>query len=142
MILIHDIIEILLMKNKLTKPEIFCIYNANGGFIGELSYFIKKYIKGFNCAMCDITHNKIRIKGEWKRKQAEFDYDLKALHLDEQPEMLHDFTKNKAPCVIGITNNKLQLLISDEELRAINGDVNLFFEKLNYTIRNIYNPKG
>ena len=45
---------------------IYCIYNANSSLSGELIYFFKNTFYGLKCSMCEITHNFISEKKEWK----------------------------------------------------------------------------
>ena len=43
-------------------PIIYCIYNADGTFLGELKYMVNKYLYGLKCSMCEITHNTFTIQ--------------------------------------------------------------------------------
>ena len=49
-------------------PIIYCIYNANGTFLGELKYMVNKYLYGLKCSMCEITHNTFTKKKQWISK--------------------------------------------------------------------------
>ena len=63
--------------------KIFCIFDAQGSFLGEISHFFKKYIFGQSCAMCDISHNLTGVKREWRDMSKTLKYDIKLLHIDE-----------------------------------------------------------
>ena len=76
-------------------PIIYCIYNADGTFLGELKYMIKKYLYGLKCSMCEITHNTFTKKKQWRNKVSGLNVNLKTVHLDEQKEIYLSFPKAK-----------------------------------------------
>jgi len=119
---------------KLEPRKIICVYDAKGSFIGEITYLLKKYFSNYVCAMCDITHNNISKKREWVEKVKKYKYHITTMHIDEQTKNLREFTHNITPCVVGIYDGEKKILMNDEELLSIKGDVNLFFERLNEKI--------
>ena len=120
------------MKNEVKeKPIIYCIYNANGTILGKFEYLIKKVFKDFHCSMCDITHNRITEKKIWKKRLKESEYQIFAVHKDEQPIKLKEFSSDLIPCVILYQDNNYKILIDSDELISIKGKVNDFFELLN-----------
>ena len=116
------------------KPIIYCIYNANGTIQGKFEYLIKKVFMDFHCSMCDITHNSITEKKIWKKKLKESEYQIFAVHKDEQSIKLRDFSSDLIPCVILYQDNYLKVLIDSDELISIDGKVDDFFELLNKKI--------
>ena len=52
--------------------KLYGIYHADGGLVGELAYIFGKYTGNVHCSLCDITHNKIKMKKEWKSFSKEF----------------------------------------------------------------------
>jgi hypothetical protein len=112
------------------KYIIYCIYNAEGSLMGEINYLWKKYTSNFKCSLCDITHKIFFEKLEWKQYVQKVNFRLKTIHLDEQTTDLKRFSKNKTPCVIVENKNSFSVLITDEELGKMNGDVTTFFEVL------------
>ena len=118
------------MKTETKNLKIYCVYNANGTLFGELSYLFKKVFSGLKCPMCDITHNVIIKKKHWTKKIQSFKYNLEAVHLNEQSDEIKKFTNQISPCVVGVYENSLKLLLNSEELSLIRGDVDLFFKKL------------
>ena len=80
---------------------IYCIYNANGSLSGEITYFFKKYFYGLKCSMCEITHNFISEKKEWKDRLIQTKINLRTVHLDDQNYDLYNFSYGNTPCVIG-----------------------------------------
>ncbi len=116
--------------DKLVK-KVYCIYNANGSLAGEISYMWKKILSGFDCSLCNISHNTFTEKQIWKKEISNSKYELEMLHLDEQPDDLQSFTKGITPCVVSKGDNGLKIILSDSQLKKINGDVPLFFKELN-----------
>ena len=116
------------------KPIIYCIYDANGTILGKFEYLIKKVFMEFHCSMCDITHDRITQKRIWKKKLKESEYPIFAVHKDEQPIKLRDFSSDLIPCVILHQDNYFKVLIDSDELISINGKVDDFFELLNKKI--------
>ena len=119
------------MNNPKFEPtEIICVYDANGNLSGKITYLFKKYFTNYVCPMCDITHNKILEKKEWKNNVKKLKYYISALHINEQTNDMKRFTNNITPCVVGIYAGKKKLLMSKEELIFVNGNVDLFFKRL------------
>tara|TARA_B110000014_G_C20012168_1_gene524843 strand:- start:614 stop:1000 length:387 start_codon:yes stop_codon:yes gene_type:complete len=117
------------------KIQIYCIYDAKGSIAGKFKYLIKKYFLGFECSMCIITHNSITSKSSWNYMISKFIYPIKTLHVDEQPEQIFNFTKGALPCVVGKIKSDLILLMNNDDLKSINGDVKLFFIKLENSLK-------
>ena len=60
--------------NMIENVKIYCIYNAEGSIFGELKYLYNKYIRDIKCSMCDITHNTLSEKREWKKRVESQEY--------------------------------------------------------------------
>ena len=61
--------------------------------------------------MCEITHNSFSEKKEWRNQISQSSYTIKAVHLDEQPDDLYQFSNGKAPCVVAKTTKVLSLFL-------------------------------
>ena len=116
--------------SKSSITTIYCIYNAEGSIIGELKYLLFKYFYGFKCSMCEITHTNFSEKKEWKNEISRSSYNIKAVHLDEQPDDLYQFSNGEAPCVIAKNNKGFKFVFTNDELTSFRGDVHQFFKKL------------
>ena len=126
--------------DKLVK-KVYCIYNANGSLAGEISYLWKKLLSDFDCSLCNISHNTFTEKRTWKKELSKSKYKLEMLHLDEQSEDLKSFTKDVTPCVVSEDDSGFKIILSESQLKKINGDVPLFFKELN-NILSLYEFKG
>ena len=93
---------------------IYFIYNADGGLLNEIKYWINKNLlkKKISCELCDISHSKIFVRSEWLQfiKELKKEYKVEVLHRNEIPERILE--KNYAfPCVIGETEHDLTEII-------------------------------
>ena len=61
------------------------VYDADGGLLGEAAYVWGKVRGTRHCALCDITHGRVRRKPEWDRMVADLGVPVDLLHLDEMP---------------------------------------------------------
>lgn len=113
--------------------KIVGIYNAKGSLIGELQYFFGKIRGTAHCALCDITHGKLKEKSAFSECKQNLEIPFELLHLDELNSELESFIKH-APCVIGINNSEYSLIINAKELENCKSDVNSFSELLNSKI--------
>ena len=102
------------------------IYNAKGSLIGELQYFWGKIRGTAHCALCDITHGKLKEKASFKECKQGLGIPFELLHLDELNSELEKFIDD-APCVIGVKGNS-------EELEDCKSDVAAFSDLLNSKI--------
>ena len=107
--------------------ELICVYDADGSLLGELNYLYKKIFQNFSCSMCDITHNFITTKKKWKTGVQNCKYDISTYHLDDQPTLIKETTLNNTPCVVKVEGGSSSILISNDELKTIDGNVGSFF---------------
>ena len=61
--------------------------------------------------MCEITHTNFSEKKEWENEISRSSYNIKAVHLDEQPDDLYQFSNGEAPCVVAKTTKVLSLFL-------------------------------
>ena len=95
--------------------KIYFIYDADGGLLNEIKYWINKNLlnKTSACELCDISHSKFFVRFEWLKfiKELKNHYQVKVLHRNELPKNIQD--KNyQFPCVIGETENELIEILS------------------------------
>ena len=106
--------------------KIYGIYHADGGIIGELSYLWGQITGTAHCSLCDITHKGISMKRDWKNFTNSLDVDFELLHLNEQTQVLADFTAGKTPCVVGEELGEMKILVDAESLEGCNKSVSSF----------------
>ena len=130
--------------------EIFGIYNADGGIVGELKYGIGKMFKSNHCFLCDITHGvqhnwlyirqfSYKVKRRlWKQFLNNLPVPLRLLHLNEQTNDMAKFTMGKTPCVLIEMNNEYTVLLNSEELKSCEGNVSKFIEVFQFKLNSCY----
>ena len=106
--------------------KIYGIYHADGGIIGELSYVWGKITGTAHCSLCDITHKGISMKRDWKDFTNGLDVEFELLHLNEQTQVLADFTAGKTPCVVGEESGEMKILVDAESLEGCKKSVSSF----------------
>jgi hypothetical protein len=107
------------------------VYNADGGFKGELQYFFGHLIGTAECTLCDVTHSPIRRKPEWDKMvallAADFSLGFSLLHRNERSEKVASATTGREPCVLGeYADGNLTMLLDSVDLKAVKGDVKKF----------------
>ena len=95
------------MKNLKT---IYFVYDADGGVLYEITYWIDKNIlnKKNTCELCDISHGKFFAKSEWLKfiKELRTQYKVKVLHRNELPKKIEE-QNYQLPSVIIETEEKM-----------------------------------
>jgi len=95
------------MKNLKT---IYFVYDADGGVLNEITYWIDKNIlnKKNTCELCDISHGKFFAKSEWLKfiKELRTQHKVKVLHRNELPKKIAE-QNYQLPSVIIETEEKM-----------------------------------
>ena len=118
------------------------VYKANGGIVGEISYFLGHLIGVKECSLCDITHSQIMKKKAFKefeaRLRADRGIDIRLVHMNERTEAELAASKGREPCVLlQYEDGSISMFLDYEELKAAGGRVTSF-EKLVESRLNIY----
>lgn len=112
--------------------ELYGIYNADGGLMGEARYVIGHLLGLTSCSLCDITHSPIRRKPEWDAMVASLDIPLSVLHRNElSPELTDWISTITLPAVVGKTDSGDYLVVLDaDSLEKPEGSVSAFHQIL------------
>ena len=118
------------------------VYKADGGLVGEVSYFLGHLVGVKECSLCDITHSPIMKKKAFKefeaRLRAERGIDMRLVHMNERTEAELAASKGREPCVLlEYEDGSMSMFLDYEELKAAGGKVGSF-EKLVESRLNIY----
>ena len=106
------------------------VYRADGGLRGELRYLAGHYLRGQSCSLCDITHSPFRRKAAWDAAVADLGIPFTLVHLNEMDPDLEAFVGDRAACVVAETADGWQLVLGNDTLSALHGDVPSFFATL------------
>jgi hypothetical protein len=87
-----------------TRGTLIGIYKADGGIVGELSYFFGHLIGVRSCTLCDITHSPIMKKSSFKALErhllAEHGISVRMLHMNERNEREQKASEGREPCIL------------------------------------------
>ena len=114
---------------------IYFIYNADGGLLNEVKYWVNKHIfkRPTACELCGISHGKIFVKSEWLKliNDLQREYKVEVLHRDEIPRKIQE-KRFSFPCVVGETEDDLIELISSISFKTFqkNEGIQKLSEKL------------
>jgi hypothetical protein len=98
------------------------VYDANGTVIGELAYAVRRTVAGAHCALCDITHGRIRERPEWREARRQLPVPFVAFHRNDQPAAVRLVTGDQAPAVLAeFTDGHLEVLLDRDALDACSG---------------------
>jgi len=98
------------------------VYDADGSVLGELSYFVRARFGRAHCALCDITHGRVRERADWKACRERLPVPFITFHRDDQPSEVRDAGGDDAPAVIAETGRgRLVLLLGPAELEGCAG---------------------
>jgi hypothetical protein len=118
------------------------VYKADGGIVGEVSYFLGHLVGLRECNLCDITHTPVRKKNAFKAYEAklwkERGIKMKLVHMNERTQAELAASKGREPCVLlQYEDGSISMFLDYVELKAAGGSVDSF-EKLVESRLNIY----
>ena len=110
--------------------KIVGIYNANGGFWGELNYMVCKVTNKSHCSLCDITHGKFSAKDEWLELVENFPIKIETVHINEMDKVTKKYVGEKTPCVVYIEDDKRTIIMDEKDLDSCGKEPTEFFKLL------------
>ena len=118
------------------------VYKADGGIIGEISYFFGHLVGVKNCSLCDITHSPVKKKGAFKAFEKklleEHNISIRLVHMNERTEAELAASKGREPCVLlQYEDGSISMFLDYVELKTSKGSVKSF-ERLVESRLNIY----
>jgi hypothetical protein len=116
--------------------RIIGIYNARGTLRGEITYLLRRTFANEHCALCDITHGKMRRRPEWDNCSRAFEGEcgisVDLLHLDQAPSDLLDRADFHAPAMyFQKSDGSFILALGPAELEACNHSPEDLFTMIN-----------
>tara|TARA_B100001559_G_scaffold297838_1_gene281862 strand:- start:2123 stop:2500 length:378 start_codon:yes stop_codon:yes gene_type:complete len=102
--------------------SVYFIYDADGGILNEIKYWINKNIlkKDSACELCDISHGKLFVRLEWLKfvKELKTEYKVKVLHRNELPKKIQE-RNFQLPCIIGEIDDGFIEIINKTALKDL-----------------------
>jgi hypothetical protein len=111
-----------------TRGTLIGIYKADGGIVGELSYFFGHLIGVRSCNLCDITHSPIMKKSSFKALErhllAEHGVAVRMLHMNERNEREQKASEGREPCILlEYPDESISMFIDSADLATLSGSV-------------------
>jgi len=118
------------------------VYKADGGILGEVSYFLGHLIGVRECNLCDITHSPIKKKAEFKRFEKTLldqrGINMRLVHMNERTDAELAASKGREPCVLlQYPDGSISMFLDYVELKAASGSVESFAKLVDSRL-NIY----
>jgi hypothetical protein len=110
------------------RATLIGIYKADGGVIGELSYFFGHLVGIKSCSLCDITHSPVKKKSAFKKLEQELLRDhgiaIKMIHLNERNDRELKASTGREPCVLlEYPDQSISMFLDAVDLKALSGNV-------------------
>ncbi len=105
------------------------IYKADGGIVGELTYFFGHLVGLKSCSLCDISHSPIKKKSSFKKLEAhlleEHGIRVRMIHLNERNDRELKASEGREPCMLlEYPDNSMSMFLDAADLKALPGSVN------------------
>ena len=104
------------------------IYKADGGLVGELSYFFGHLAGVRSCSLCDISHSPIMKKSSFKELErhllAEHGILVRMIHLNERSYRELKASEGREPCILlKYPDESISMFIDSADLKTVSGRV-------------------
>jgi hypothetical protein len=111
-----------------TRATLIGVYKADGGIIGELSYFFGHLVGARSCSLCDISHSPIKKKSSFKALERELLSDhgvaIKMLHMNERNQRELKASEGREPCMLlEYPDGSISMFLDAVDLKALSGNV-------------------
>jgi hypothetical protein len=106
------------------------MYDADGTLLGELAYVVGHVLGRRTCALCDITHGRLRRRREFDEAAATLRVPFDLVHRNERAVELVALTDDALPCVVAEGDGERVLLLDREALAACGTDPSALIEAI------------
>ena len=104
------------------------VYKADGGIVGELTYFFGHLIGVRSCTLCDISHSPIKKKASFKALEKnlleEHGVLVRMIHLNERNDREKRASEGREPCMLlEYPDQSISMFLDSADLKALSGSV-------------------
>jgi hypothetical protein len=104
------------------------VYKADGGIVGELTYFFGHLVGVRSCSLCDITHSPVKKKSSFKalEKQLLEEHGIlvRMIHLNERNERELKASEGREPCMLlEYPDQSISMFLDSQDLATLSGSV-------------------
>lgn len=119
-----------------TVSALVGVYDADGGLAGEARYVVGHLLGRLECALCDITHGRVRRKDTFDALRDRLGVPFSVVHRNERTAVVAAATEGALPCVVAVTDAGLVIVMGRSELTECGGDVDRFERGLRESLAN------
>ena len=110
------------------RATLIGVYKADGGIIGELSYFFGHLVGARSCSLCDISHSPIKKKSSFKALERELlanhGFAIKMLHMNKRNQRELKASEGREPCMLlEYPDGSISMFLDAVDLKALSGNV-------------------
>jgi hypothetical protein len=110
------------------RATLIGVYKADGGIMGELSYFFGHLVGVRSCSLCDISHSPIKKKSSFKALEKELlknhNVAIKMLHMNERNKREIKASEGREPCVLlEYPDGSISMFLDAVDLKVLSGSV-------------------
>jgi hypothetical protein len=103
--------------------ELIGVYDADGGLLGELRYLAGRGLGTHHCALCDLTHRRLRQRPEWDALVERLGVAFTLRHRNEQADAVRAATAGQLPCVVARRGATFTVLLGPDDLASCGRDL-------------------
>ena len=113
---------------KKIRGTLIGIYKADGGIVGELTYFFGHLVGARSCSLCSISHSLVKKKSSFKELEshllAEHGIVVRMIHLNERNERETKASEGREPCMLlEYPDQSISMFLDATDLKALSGRV-------------------
>jgi hypothetical protein len=111
------------------------VYDADGSVLGELSYFVRARLGRAHCALCDITHGRVRERADWHACRDALPVPFVTYHRDDQPPAVRAAAAHPPVVLAERDDGGLVEVVTAAALQACRGEPDQLVERIEEGIR-------
>ena len=102
-------------------PRLILLYNAESGFMNAVWDSVQKIVSpgSYQCALCALSHGTFTMRGPWRAFLKGLPLSVEEYHRDEFASAFPEAEIQPAAILIADSDAKPRILVSAEELDAI-----------------------
>jgi hypothetical protein len=111
-----------------SRGTLIGVYKADGGIVGELTYFFGHLVGVRSCSLCSISHSPIMKKSSFKALEQhlleEHGIAVRMIHLNERNEREKLASEGREPCILlEYPDETISMFIDSSDLTTLSGSV-------------------
>lgn len=110
------------------------VYDADGTVVGELAYFVRARLGRGHCALCDITHGRVRERPSWRACREGLPVPFETFHRDDQPAEVRAAASAVPVVLAETTDDHLVVVAERQDLERCAGQPESLVDHINATL--------